>query len=636
MDDPRPDELLEECGRIASRLGLALAWSDGIEGAAAKACSRGGAEAWKHAKPVSSDEEAAAGYVKTRARARNPAVPAVANNLVLGEADGDLDALLKRFWLPPLPPTLTVRSRRGRHSYWRPPPGRKPLKVQFAEDGITVSSDGYLIGAGALHPSGHVYHYENGTEEIAELSVELYDLIVQLGQETSERTWQKIEDGEPIPEGARNDAIFHRALELIRAGEKESLSEIFDELLRLNAEQNRPPLDERLVQKQFKGALKWARANPTVEQVLRKKARQALVEHRVRQRPKPSSDLIVPMSEFLAGSGDDGDWLIDHQIALCALTLYAGLPKVGKSTFVYAAIAAITQADEFLGLPVRDAGVLLLTEEPPITVEEKVDRFGIDEARVHVLPKRRARGKLRWARLVEEAVRFCEQHPDIGLVVVDTIDKFADIDSKRSEGDTGVIRETIEPLYQLLGLGVAVVLITHQRKEEGDFGLRVRGGTALTGSADIIVEVERVSAAVAPASARVLKIVSRFVDAPGEITVELDGDCWTSTGTLKAAVRRWRGERVLELLTETPATLEEVHERAKDALSKRTLRRRLEDLVDEGIIELSGEGVRGDPWRWSVSQSRSAIRANPENGSDTKVSETAQPSGGIGANREGV
>jgi AAA domain/Bifunctional DNA primase/polymerase, N-terminal/Primase C terminal 1 (PriCT-1) len=633
VDDPRPDDLLEECGRIASRLRLALAWSDGIEGAAAKTCSRGGADAWKMAKPISEDENAAAGYFKTRARRRNPAVVAGASGLILVENDGG-DELLGRFGLPALPSTVAVRSRRGVHRYFRPPAGKPPLKVQLADDGITTSSDGYLIGGGALHPSGHVYRYENGAIELAELPIELYELIVRLGQETSERTWHKLEDGAPISKGSRNDAIFHRALELTRSGK--ARPEILEELLRINAEQCQPPLAEEFVRKQLSGALKWARAHPTVEQELRRKARQLLDERKGRKR-SAQGELIISMSDFLVGTGEEGDWLVDYLIARYAISLVAGLPKVGKSTFVYAAIAAITRVGEFLELPVRQADVLLLTEEPPATVEEKVDRFGIDEDRVHVLAKRRARGKLGWARIVEEAVRYCTEHPQIELVVVDTIDKFADITAKRSEADTGVILEMAEPLYGLLALGVAVVLITHQRKEEGLFGLRVRGGTALTGTADIIVEVERLPLSKgAPANARVLKIVSRYADTPDEITVELDGDKWTASGTVKAAVRRWRGERVLELLTGAPETFEEILDRAVEDLSERTLRRRLSELVDDGRAEVSGEGVKGDPLRWRLSQTqpgfvpppKSGFGINPENPHNQAAGFVPTPPGG--------
>jgi hypothetical protein len=53
-----------------------------------------------------------------------------------------------------LPASVAVNSRRGVHRYFRPPDGKGPLKVHVAEESVTVSSDGYLIGGGALHEAG--------------------------------------------------------------------------------------------------------------------------------------------------------------------------------------------------------------------------------------------------------------------------------------------------------------------------------------------------------------------------------------------------------------------------------------------------------------------------------------------------
>jgi hypothetical protein len=162
VDDPRSDEFLEECGRVAWRLGLALAWTDGLEGEAAKACSRGGSAHWQRAKRLPEDEEAAIAFFKSRARKRNPVVPAGANNLCLLDLDGDLVELCAQYELWDLPGTVAVRSKRGLHLLYRPPAARAPMKVQIhPKTGITVSADGYLVGAGALHPDGIVYRYES-------------------------------------------------------------------------------------------------------------------------------------------------------------------------------------------------------------------------------------------------------------------------------------------------------------------------------------------------------------------------------------------------------------------------------------------------------------------------------------------
>jgi hypothetical protein len=125
VPDPRPDELLEECGRVAWRLGLALAWSDGLEGESAKCCSRTGAAAWKNAGQLPADEDAAVAFFKTRARKRNPLVVASRSNLVLIEFDGDLVELCAEYGLWDLPATVQVQSRRGRHLYYRLPAGRR-------------------------------------------------------------------------------------------------------------------------------------------------------------------------------------------------------------------------------------------------------------------------------------------------------------------------------------------------------------------------------------------------------------------------------------------------------------------------------------------------------------------------------
>jgi hypothetical protein len=145
----------------------------------------------------------------------------------------------------------------------------------------------------------------------------------------------------------------------------------------------------------------------------------------------------------------------------------------------------------------------------------------------------------------------------------------------------------------------------------------VRGGTSLTGSVDVIVEVERPPASMnAPEGARVLKIISRYAGAPDEIMVVLEGDSWKAAGPVKVAAQRWRAERVLELLTPEPSTREEILARSGGELSEPTLRRRLDALVAQGQVELSGSGVKGDPWRWRLSQTPTDFPVNPKNALD--------------------
>jgi hypothetical protein len=141
-----------------------------------KECRGTGTDAWKNARRLSRNLGAAEGEFVTRARARNPLIPARANNLVLIEIDLDVPVgaypeldevklrsarLLQRLGLR-FPRTVMVRSRRGLHLYLRPPAGRPPAKVQISEKGEAVAwaSDGYVVGVPGLHElAGVVYEY---------------------------------------------------------------------------------------------------------------------------------------------------------------------------------------------------------------------------------------------------------------------------------------------------------------------------------------------------------------------------------------------------------------------------------------------------------------------------------------------
>ena len=118
--------------------------------------------------------------------------------------------------------------------------------MQVSEtDGIAPSRDGYVIGAPGLHEvEGVVYRYlRNGRP--APCPREMYELLVERGEQAREQAWIDVNAGEPIAEGSRNESIFHLALELVREGKAKA--EILARLLVVNREQCRPPLAVGLV-----------------------------------------------------------------------------------------------------------------------------------------------------------------------------------------------------------------------------------------------------------------------------------------------------------------------------------------------------------------------------------------------------
>lgn len=472
MDDPRSNGLLEESGRIAYRLGLALAWTDGLEGPAAKSCSRGGAASWKRAQTLPAGEAAAAFYL-TRCRTRNPAVVASASGLVLLEADGDLGELCARYGVE-LPDTVGVRSRRGSHRYFRPPAGRPPLKVQLDETGVTVSSDGYFVAAGGLHPSGIVYAYENGTTAIADLPVKAYDRIAELGEQSRVEARQAFVEGTPILEGQRSESLFGLALELTRAGTTEAA--LLERLLGVNRAQCRPPLDEQLVRKQLDGALTWARKHPTVEEELRAQARRLLDDHLA---GAPSSTHTGKRA-LRTSRGDTIEmrsivWKSKPLLQGSAFTLLVGSKGAGKGTWIAGQVAKTTRGEYG---PKRN--VLIVSSE--------------DSAAIDLIPRLTAAGAhLPHVEIVTEHFtlpgglpklrQLAGQVGDVGMIVIDPLGNHIGSTNTNHDGD---IRPAIGALNPLADeLAVVLLGVRHIGK------VRERGALAAVLGSTAWVEVPR-------------------------------------------------------------------------------------------------------------------------------------------------
>jgi hypothetical protein len=411
MRDERTVEQLEHAARTAWRLGLRLAWSDGLEGPAAKRCQRNG---WKKAAALNTNEGAALGFFATRSRKANPAVPAVANELVLVEADLDVPddayppldevrsrvaALLRRLGLR-FPSTVIVRSRRGLHFYMRPPAGQAPSKVQLAEAGdvVTWNEDGYVVGVPGLHElAGVVYEYVRDGE-VATLPADVYERLYALGGESRSEQRRAFAAGEPIPTGSRRETIFGLALERVR--DRVGRAEIIDELAAVNEARCTPPLERDQVAEQIDGAIRWARKNPTETEKARAQARALLAEpSRVEDAaggvggvgqapPRKARALFLPFTDVNAGG--PVRWVWRGKVPEAAVTLLAGRPKLGKSLLSIWLGAQLSRGlleGAHAGKPAR---TLLIAAEDPVDtiVKARLTAAAADESYVGTLASR--------------------------------------------------------------------------------------------------------------------------------------------------------------------------------------------------------------------------------------------------------
>jgi predicted ATP-dependent serine protease len=299
---------------------------------------------------------------------------------------------------------------------------------------------------------------------------------------------------------------------------------------------------------------------------------------------------FAPISSVLDREAGETPWLVEGYVSLGALTLWSGWPKVGKSTLLFALIAALQEGAPFLGLPAKQSGVVLLTEERKGTLASKVERFNLNGT-VHHLRRQQALGAS-WAEIVHGATSHCHEN-GLGVLVVDTFSEWARIGQ---ENDAGEVLAAIGALQEAAATGLAVQVVSHQRKSPGRFGEAVRGSNALTGAVDIIVELER-SLSFRDKTMRVLRAVSRYDETPEDLVIALTDEGYEVRGDSEHAQADEDRHRILEAIQAAGSgTAKEIAEVTE--IPEATVRRQAGLLFEAEEIGRTGSGRRNDPHVW--------------------------------------
>jgi hypothetical protein len=330
------------------------------------------------------------------------------------------------------------------------------------------------------------------------------------------------------------------------------------------------------------------------------------------------------LGKALAETPEEPRWVLNGYIARGVVTLLAGRPKVGKSTFAFGLFGSVLAGRPFVDRDVDETGILLLSEERPDSLAEKRRRFALGDS-VHLLMRHQA-GPLAWPDVVAQAVGHCADH-GLGLLVVDTFDKWTGLRGD-AENNAGDVLAALEPLQLAASQDLAVLIVAHQRKSAGEHGEAVRGSNALTGAVDVIVELERPAPSLsAGKGARLLRAVSRFVSTPEEIVVELEAAGYRACGDLNQV--KAEGDRSLLLAALDAcgeATSKQLHE--ETAIPDATVRERLNELLAQEKVARLGEGKKGDPYRWTVSfRADESLKGAERNSEALEAAPTLLPEG---------
>jgi hypothetical protein len=284
-------------------------------------------------------------------------------------------------------------------------------------------------------------------------------------------------------------------------------------------------------------------------------------------------------------------------LAAGAVTLLTSRWKAGKTTLLSVLLARMGSGGALAGLPVAAGRAVVVSEESPALWAERGRRLGFGPHLSFLCrPFRGKPSAVEWEALLD---RLGDERSRRGLDLA-VIDPLAAFLPGPDENNAAAVLAALAPLQRLTAAGVAV-LLHHPRKADGE----PRGSGALSGFADILLDMSGPAPGQADDRRRRLRAAARFAETPAERRIELTAD---GTDYVVAA----DGEA--ESFAEGWAVLRLVLEDARRRLTRREVRaqwpedypapsltalwRWLEQAVAVGLVARSGTGRRRDPFHY--------------------------------------
>lgn len=197
----------------------------------------------------------------------------------------------------------------------------------------------------------------------------------------------------------------------------------------------------------------------------------------------------VAASWLMQQPAEEPRWVVEGLLT-AGLHILAGAPKVGKSWLALDLAVHVSLGEPMWEMATSPCETLYLClEDTHARVQRRLwalaDELG-EEVWVVVSACSMADG------LVGQVGDFCDEHPRVGLVIIDTLQRVrpprADSSYAADYGDLGELKALADTR------GLAVVAVHHTRKMgDADVLNRVSGTTGITGSADTTMVLERAS-----------------------------------------------------------------------------------------------------------------------------------------------
>ena len=236
---------------------------------------------------------------------------------------------------------------------------------------------------------------------------------------------------------------------------------------------------------------------------------------------------VVRLSDpDIAATSADGPPDVARPIALAGrVTLIHAREKVGKSTIIGAAVAAVTRGREFLGRPTVAGRVLWIGEEPAGDVKSRLAQWHADLDRVYFIrrPSPDAAHQTSLPKLVS--------HVRPVWAIIDTWHHYLHVHRVKDTAGPGeqglLIGDVVEVAREF---ETAITVVHHNKKNEAEY----RDSTALGAAVDMIVSMTRGKAP----TARCLTCSGRWAKEPLTVVLEPGVGYTVATESEAAAASR--------------------------------------------------------------------------------------------------
>jgi putative DNA primase/helicase len=313
---------------------------------------------------------------------------------------------------------------------------------------------------------------------------------------------------------------------------------------------------------------------------------------------------FTDLDALLSEPDDTVEYVVEGRISRGSLNLLAGKPKAGKSTLARHLAACIASGKRWLGHACIAGPVwYLVLEDKRSEVRKHFQQLG-------------ASGHIRFVfgnspDLLAKLATLAEQERPI-CIVVDTLQRLV---NAKDLNDYAEVTRRLEPVLALArASGAAVILVHHAGKGDRAGIDTILGSTALAGSVDNILLLNRTE------RYRVLSSIQRIGQDMPETVLRLDADGHLQTaGTRDEADHEYVAEQLFDALRNAAGWLTQIDWLATVEARRKTKLKAFALLRERGLVTEDGAGTKNDPRRYSIAVGGSGSRV-PHKGGEPESS----------------